>query len=70
MGFKRIPDWKHYVENTGVNHEFFKERHPDLSWVDYQMRIGGSLSERLFSFYVMHNGLKIYESVVTAEWYE
>lgn len=70
MGFKRIPDWRHYVESTGVNHEFFKERHPDLSWVDYQMRIGGSLSERLFSFYVTHNGLKIYESAVSAEWYE
>lgn len=70
MGFKRIPDWRQYVEGMGVNHEYFKKRHPKLSWVDYQMRIGGYLSERLFSFYVTHNGLKIYESDVSAEWYE
>jgi hypothetical protein len=70
MGFSRIGDWRRYVESTGVNHEFFKERHPDISWVDYQMRIGGSLSERLFSFYVTHSGLKIYETNVCAEWYE
>ena len=70
MGFERIPDWRRYVEEMGVNHEHFKKRHPDISWVDYQMRIGGSLAERLFSFYVTHNGLKIYESDVCAEWYE
>jgi hypothetical protein len=70
MGFKRVSDWRHYVEEMGVKHEFFKERHPDLSWVDYQMRIGGYLAERLFSFYVTHSNLKIYESNVYAEWYE
>lgn len=70
MGFKRISDWRHYVENMGVDHEHFKVRHPDLSWVDYQMRIGGYLAERLFSFYVTHSNLKIYESTVQTEWYE
>lgn len=70
MGFKRIGDWRNYVESMGVNHEYFKERHPDISWVDYQMRIGGSLAERLFSFYVTHSNFKIYESNVCAEWYE
>ena len=70
MGFKRISDWRRYVESMGVNHEYYKERHPDISWVDYQMRIGGSLAERLFSFYVTHSNFKIYESTVQAEWYE
>lgn len=70
MGFKRIPDWKHYVESDVANYKSFRERHPGLSCVDYQMRIGGYLSERLFSFYVTHNGLKIYESEVSVEWYE
>lgn len=70
MGFKRISDWRHYVESMGVDHDYFKVRHPDLNWVDYQMRIGGSLAERLFSFYVTHSNLKIYESTVQAEWYE
>ena len=70
MGFKRITDWRNYVENMEVNHEYFKARHPDLSWVDYQMRIGGYLAERIFSFYVTHAGYKIYESPVTAEFYE
>jgi hypothetical protein len=70
MGFNRIPDWMNYVKEMGVNHEHFKERHPDLSWVEYQMRIGGSLAERLFSFFVQYTGLKIYESNVYAEWYE
>ena len=70
MGFKRISDWKNYVESMNVDHEHFKVRHPDLNWVDYQMRIGGSLAERLFSFYVTHSNFKIYESVVQAEWYE
>ena len=58
------------LENMGVDHEHFKVRHPDLSWVDYQMRIGGYLAERLFSFYVTHSNLKIYESTVQTEWYE
>lgn len=70
MGFKRIGDWRRYVENANVDHEHFKVRHPDLSWVDYQMRIGGTLAERLFSFYVTHSNFKIYESNVCAEWYE
>jgi hypothetical protein len=70
MGFNRIGDWRRYVQQNEVNHDHFKVRHPKLSWVDYQMRIGGSLSERLFSFYVTHSNLKIYESTVQAEWYD
>lgn len=70
MGFERIGDWRKYVERMNIDHEYFKVRHPNLSWVDYQMRIGGYLAERLFSFYVTHSNLKIYESEVHAEWYE
>jgi hypothetical protein len=69
-GFKRISDWRSYVMSQNIDKEIHKERHPDLSWVDYHMRICGALSERLTSFYILVNGFNVYEVPVLAEWYE
>ena len=63
-------DWRNYVMSQNIDKEIHKERHPDLSWVDYHMRICGALSERLTSFYILVNRFNVYEVPVLAEWYE
>ena len=35
--------------------------HPEITMAEYQMRICGALFERLFTYYILKNGLKIYD---------
>ena len=65
-----ISGWEEYAKEHAPSFiPGYHKREGEESY-NYQMRIGGSLAERLFSFYVTHSNLKIYESVVQAEWYE
>lgn len=63
MGFNSIDEWRRYIQESNV--QICPEDHikNGLSWVDYQMRIFGALSERLITLYVLHNfENKIYET--------
>lgn len=62
-GFKTIEEWRRYVEESNI--QICPDDHVKngLTWVDYQMRIFGALSERLITLYVLHNfENKIYET--------
>ena len=55
-------DVRRHVETSGQKYIPDDHRRDGLSYVDFQMRIGGELHERLMTLYVLHNFRNIYEA--------
>lgn len=56
-GFEdRLTLYEHIIKIKGT-----KNPHPELSMAQYQMRICGYLFERILTYYVLRNNLKIYD---------
>lgn len=63
MGFSTIDEWRNYVIDSNIQICPPDHKEKGRTWVDYQLRIFGFLSERLITLYVMHNFKdKIYET--------
>lgn len=63
VGYKNIEEWRKHAETHSVKVCPEDHKKNGLTWVDYQIRIFGALSERLITLYVMHNFKdKIYET--------
>ena len=63
MGFSTIDEWRNYVIESNIQICPPDHKEKGRTWVDYQLRIFGFLSERLITLYVMHNFKdKIYET--------
>ena len=63
VGYNTIEEWRTHVKEHSV--QICPEDHKSngITWVDYQLRIFGALSERLVTLYVLHNFKdKIYET--------
>lgn len=50
-----VDDWKQHIENKGQYLCPPDHLRNGVNWKDYQLRIGGFLSERLITLYVLHN---------------
>ena len=55
MGFNSITDVIEYVKSNNKNICPLDHSRKNVSWVEYQCRIGGALFERLLTLYVLHN---------------
>ena len=63
MGFSTIDEWRNYVIDSNIQICPPDHKEKGRTWVDYQLRIFGFLSERLITLYVLHNFKdKIYET--------
>ena len=63
MGFSTIDEWRNYVIDSNVQICPPDHKEKGRTWVDYQLRIFGFLSERLITLYALHNFKdKIYET--------
>lgn len=59
-GFNSIDDIRKYVEGTNQTMCPLDHVWAGRTWVDYQMKIGAFLAERLMTLYCLHNFSKIY----------
>ena len=63
MGFSTIDEWRNYVIDSNIQICPPDHKEKGRTWVDYQLRIFGFLSERLITLYALHNFKdKIYET--------
>lgn len=55
LNLKTIEDYKNHVINTANKICPLTHSNNGLTWEEYQMRIFGSLTERLITLYILHN---------------